>query len=175
MHCFCFNAFVTLQMTSKTKKPEFSVIAGCLQGLNCLLVNFTQSAEEGLFLVYCTKFSESPVTCPQYLGVIFDNNYNFGSIFFNCVAAYFITTSRVPVEGKSSVCVICMKYRIIVLIIIIISLGQIILSYMANTSRTHVRMHTHTCVHTRACAQARPSTAVTIQVVTVTWTVCAQP
>ena len=32
-------------------------------------------------------------------------------------------TSRVPVEGKSSLCVICMKYRIIVLIIIIISLG----------------------------------------------------
>ena len=39
-------------------------------------------------------------------------------------------TSRVPVEGKSSVCVICMKYKIIVLIIIIISVGQIILSYM---------------------------------------------
>ena len=53
--------------------------------------------------------------------------------------------SRVSVEGKSSVCVICMKYRIIVLIIIIISLGQIILSYiyMANTSRTHTHTRTH--------------------------------
>ena len=31
-------------------------------------------------------------------------------------------TSRVPVEGKSSVCLICMKYRLLFLIIIIISL-----------------------------------------------------
>ena len=57
----------------------------------------------------------------------------------------FIDTSRVPVEGKSSVCLICMKYRIIILIIIIIRLGQI-LSYIANTSRMHacprVRAHT---------------------------------
>ena len=35
-------------------------------------------------------------------------------------------TRREPVEGKSSVCLICMKYRIIILIIIIISLGQIL-------------------------------------------------
>ena len=55
-------------------------------------------------------------------------------------------TSRVPVEGKSSVFLICTKYRIIILIIIIISLGQILLSYIENTShhaRTHARMHTH--------------------------------
>ena len=43
--------------------------------------------------------------------------------------------SRVPVEGKSSVCLICMKYRIIILIIIIISLGQILLSYIENNGR----------------------------------------
>ena len=36
-------------------------------------------------------------------------------------------TSRVTVQGKSLVCLICMKYRIIILIIIIISLGQILL------------------------------------------------
>ena len=53
-----------------------------------------------------------------------------------------IITSRVPVEEKSSVCVICMKYRIIILIIIIISLGKILLSYIANTSRTHIHAHT---------------------------------
>ena len=53
----------------------------------------------------------------------------------------FINTSRVPVEGKSSVYLICMKYRIIIKIIIIISLGQILLSYIANTLRTHARMH----------------------------------
>ena len=46
-------------------------------------------------------------------------------------------TSRVPVGGKSSVCLICMKYRIIILIIIIKRLGEILLSYIAHTSRTH--------------------------------------
>ena len=45
----------------------------------------------------------------------------------------------VPVEGKSSVCLICMKYRIIILIIIIKRPGEILLSYIANTSR----MRTH--------------------------------
>ena len=39
-------------------------------------------------------------------------------------------TSRVHIEGKSSVCVICMKYRITILIIIIINLGQKTLSYI---------------------------------------------
>ena len=51
-------------------------------------------------------------------------------------------TSRVPVEGKSSVCVIYMKYRII------ISLGQILVSYIANTSRMHARIHTRAHAHT---------------------------
>ena len=63
----------------------------------------------------------------------------------------FITTRRVPVEGKSSVCLnmICMKFRIIILIII--SLVQILLLYIANTSPfTHANAragkHTHTAV-----------------------------
>ena len=43
----------------------------------------------------------------------------------------------VPVGRKSSVCLICMKYRIIILSIIIKRLGEILLSYIANTSRTH--------------------------------------
>ena len=43
----------------------------------------------------------------------------------------------VPVVRKSSVCLICMKYRIIILIIIIKRLGEISLSYIANTSCTH--------------------------------------
>ena len=34
-----------------------------------------------------------------------------------------------------------MKYRIIILIIIIKRLGEILLSYMANTSHTHERTH----------------------------------
>ena len=47
-------------------------------------------------------------------------------------SSHFNVISRVPVEGKSSVCVICMKYMIIMFIIIVISLGQILLSYIAN-------------------------------------------
>lgn len=34
-------------MTSKTKKPEMAVISGCFQGLSCLMVNYTQSYNEG--------------------------------------------------------------------------------------------------------------------------------
>ena len=60
----------------------------------------------------------------------------------------FIHTSRVSVEGKSSVCAISMKYRKIILIIIIISLDKILLSYIANTSRTHARNHARTRKHT---------------------------
>ena len=44
-------------------------------------------------------------------------------------------------------CLICMKYRIIILIIIIISMGKISLSYIANTSRTHARTHAPTREH----------------------------
>ena len=78
-------------------------------------------------------------------------------------------TSRVPVEWKSSVCVICMEYMIIVLIIIIINLGQIILTHMANTSRTHACTHAHTHAHDRVHAHTRPPTASTTQVVAVRW------
>ena len=50
-----------------------------------------------------------------------------------------------------------MKYRIIILIIIIISLGQILLSYIANTSHTH----------TWTCARSHTHTAIAVQVVAV--------
>ena len=56
--------------------------------------------------------------------------------------------SKTDVEGKSSVYVICMKYRIIILIIIIISVGQLVLSYIANTPHTHTRALTHARAHT---------------------------
>ena len=36
-------------------------------------------------------------------------------------------TSRVPVGGKSSMCLICMKYKIIILIIINKRLGEILI------------------------------------------------
>ena len=67
----------------------------------------------------------------------------------------YIILAGIPVEGKSSVCLICMKYRRIFLIIIIISLGQIFLSYIAKTSSTHARTHTYTCARTRAHTHCR--------------------
>ena len=65
-------------------------------------------------------------------------------------------------------CLICMKYRIIIFIIMIISLGQILLSYTANTSRTHV------CARTRAhaCASTHTHThtaVATVQVSAIRW------
>ena len=45
-------------------------------------------------------------------------------------------------------CLICMKYRIIILIINIISLGQILLSCIANTSRTRAHARAHTRAYT---------------------------
>ena len=68
---------------------------------------------------------------------------------------HFRETSQVPVKGKSSVCAISMKYRKMILIIIIISLGQILLSYIANTSRTRIR--------------TRPPSTIAVQVVDARW------
>ena len=83
----------------------------------------------------------------------------------------FTLTSRVPVEGKASVCLICMKYRIIILIIIIISLGQILLSYIANTSRTHASMHArmHMRTHTRTRTHTHTHTATAVKAIAIRW------
>ena len=54
-----------------------------------------------------------------------------------CLHTVLHTLAGVPVGWKSSVCLICMKYRIIILIIIIKRPGEILLSYIANTSRIH--------------------------------------
>ena len=71
-------------------------------------------------------------------------------------------------------CLICMKYRMIILIIIIISMGQILLSYIANTSGTHSRTRTHT--HARTHAHIHPAVA-DVQVIAILWrpTVTARP
>ena len=66
--------------------------------------------------------------------------YEVSWIHFKRRCEVIIYASLVPVEGKSSVCAISVKHRKMVLIIVIISLGKI-LSYIANTSRTHA--HTH--------------------------------
>ena len=66
-----------------------------------------------------------------------------------------LRTSRYIPWGESSGCLICMKYRIIILIIIYYQPGLNILSYIANTSCTHV--HTHT------------ATVTAIQAITIRW------
>ena len=72
-------------------------------------------------------------------------------------------TSWVPVEEKSSVCLICMKYRII-LIIIIISLSEISLSYRILQTH-HSSIHAHTGGHARALLpRTHTNTSVAIQV-----------
>ena len=71
----------------------------------------------------------------------------------------------IPVEGKSSSeCLICMKYRIIILIIIF-SLGQIFYRILqTHHACTHAGVHTRTrayacaCTHTRTRAHARTRT-----------------
>ena len=59
------------------------------------------------------------------------------------------------IELKSSECLICMKYRIIILIIIIISLGQIFYRILqrhhaCTHARAHKRTRAHACAHKRA-------------------------
>ena len=96
-----------------------------------------------------------PYLCPRHRSVSGDNDW--------CRRVYQLgftkKTRRAPVEGKSSVCRICMKFIILILIIIIISLGQILLPYIANTSRTHgcpcTRAHACASTHTRAHTHAR--------------------
>ena len=76
-----------------------------------------------------------------------------------------LLTRRLPVEGKSSVCLICRKYWIIISIIIIISLGHILLlSYITNSSRTYA--------HTRSCMREHTYThtvVATVQVSAIRW------
>ena len=59
---------------------------------------------------------------------------------------YYQGLAGYPLRGNRQ-CVICIKYRII--FCIIISLGQVLLSHIANTLHTHARTHPHTCTHSR--------------------------
>ena len=63
------------------------------------------------------------------------------------------TTSRVPVEGKSSVCVICMKYRIIFYYHQPVSNSIIV--YCTPHAHTHERAHARTHTRAHACARTR--------------------
>ncbi|KAK6170524.1 hypothetical protein SNE40_018898 [Patella caerulea] len=42
-----YKSALKQEMTAKTKKPELTVISGCLSGLTAYLINFTQSSEDG--------------------------------------------------------------------------------------------------------------------------------
>ena len=70
---------------------------------------------------------------------------------------------------KSSVCAISMQYRKMILIIIIISLGKILLSYIANTSRTHARTHAHTHARAHTHSRTQQPTTIAILAVAVRW------
>ena len=67
-------------------------------------------------------------------------------VVFLCGTIY-VLLAGIPVEGKSSACLIRMKYRIIILIIIIISLDKILSSYCKHIM--HARMHGRTHAHSR--------------------------
>ena len=91
-------------------------------------------ATTGKYLVFAGK------NCPK-LAKTYKTHISKSITF--CRVSAFNDTSRVAIEGKSSVCLICTKYRIIILNIIIISLGQnIIIAYCK-----HI---THACIHARA-------------------------
>ena len=93
---------------------------------------------------------------------------NYTILKFNLKA--FNTTNRVlPVEGKSSVCAISMIYRNMILIIFMISLGQLLLLYIANTSRTHAQTHACMHAHTRAHTRTHQPTTIADQIVAVRW------
>ena len=60
-----------------------------------------------------------------------------------CYFSAIITLAAIPVEGKSSVCLICMKYRVIILL----SLSAWV-KYFYRILQTHLA-RTHACAHTR--------------------------
>ena len=73
-------------------------------------------------------------------------------------------TSRIRVEGKSSVCAISIKYRIIILIIIIISLGQIFfIVYCKHITHARTHAHTHVLTHTAVAA------VTAVQTISIRW------
>ena len=95
--------------------------------------------------MFCTGLQPDQVVWLEYRQHHGDNRQNK-----NSDAQLLHQLARYPLRGNHQ-CVICMKYKIIILIIIIISLGQLLLSYFAIThTRTHARTHarTHTLTHT---------------------------
>ena len=86
---------------------------------------------------------------------VFENYLHGGSRLSSLTQL--VKLAGIPVEGKSSECLICMKYWIIILIITIISLGQTFYR-IANTSRMHTRSRAYTHARTRVRTHARAHT-----------------
>ena len=89
------------------------------------------------------------------------NAFNINAFtIWHFVLIIIYTLAGIPVEGKSSECLICMKYRII-LIIIIISLGQIFYRILqTHHACTHARVHTRTRAHACTRTHTHAHTAV---------------
>ena len=94
-----------------------------------------------------------------------DNAFCFITYYIYMFAYYIL--AGYPLKGKSSVCAFSMKYRKMIFIIIIISLGKILLSYIANTSCMHARMHALARTHTHS--RSHQPTTIAVLVVVVRW------
>ena len=81
-------------------------------------------------------------------------DWSLGLVLLLLLLIHYIALAGYPLRVNHQCVWFCMKSRIIILIIIIISLGQILLSYIANTSRTHTGAHAR--AHMRACTHTSP-------------------
>ena len=87
---------------------------------------------------------------------LWTNNVIVTKLLLLLVEVVLLLIAGIPVEGKSSECLICMKYRIIILIIII-SLGQLFYCILqTHHACTHARVDTRTRAH--ACARTHTRT-----------------
>ena len=136
------------------------------------IIDTAISTEDFDLIIYHHMFTTNgwwfTAFCINFMKPLHFKNYSF--ILQNqhggqCI--YYINYRRVPVDGKSSVCLICMKYRIIILSMIIISVGQILLLY--NILQTH---HARTRANVRArkhAAHTHTAAASAVQVSAINW------
>ena len=73
-----------------------------------------------------------------------------------------LITRLVLVEGKSSVCLICMKYGIIIFLLLSLSSWvkfyyRIMSTYARTSMREHTHTHTHAHTHTHTHTHTHPS------------------
>ena len=106
-------------------------------------------------LLGCSPYQGDTVLCLGGLSWLW-----FKGLQSNAIMTALWKLASIPIEGKSSECLICMNYRIII-VIIIISLGHICYRILqTHHACTHARMHTRTRarMHTRTGAHGRANT-----------------